>query len=308
MDFQGRYEIQEILTDGEARTFKALQTSTGRSVLLHQLWVERTPPNQPDLASLVFGFLRHATADEMKILVDMGEEDGRVFVVTEDLPVFQDLRQWLQSRTGTPEAAGKTGVPKSAASRDAGPSRASGGLPTQAKQKSLTSPVGTTKPFTPTKVAKPPVATPPPSKAKDEAGEFTRVFFGKDEPKSPPARPVSSPPAKPGAPSVSKVEKPPESQPPAGFEMAFEPPNRSVAAPCRRQSRNLFRLLPLRRVNKVGRRENLRASSLLQRSRRGCRPALRPPPGQRARLPWPLRNPLNPKGLGNSRSSSGLRR
>ena len=128
MDFQGRYQILEMLSDGEARTFKALQTSSGRIVLLHQLWQERTPPNQPDLASLVFGFLRRATAEEMKSLVDMGEEASRVFVVTEDLPECQDLRQWLQSAPGTVGTAGKASVPKSAPSGDSSAIAATMGL------------------------------------------------------------------------------------------------------------------------------------------------------------------------------------
>ncbi len=231
MDFQGRYQILEMLNDGEARTFKALQTSSGRTVLLHQLWVERTPPNQPDLASLVFGFLRHATADEMKILVDMGEEGDRVYVVTEDMPVFQDLRKWLQSRAGTPEAAGKATGLKPAPRADSGAGGASGGSPTQAKQESLTSPDGTTQLFTPTNVAKPPVAAPAPSKAKGEISEFTRAFFGNEVPKPQSARPVSSPPDKPSAPSTSKAEKPPESQPSAGFEVAFWPPKQQPRGP-----------------------------------------------------------------------------
>jgi len=223
MDFQGRYQLLEILSDGDARTFKAIQISSGRSVLLHHLWAERTPPNQPDLASLVFRFLRHASADEMKVLVDMGEEGGRVYVVTEDLPAFQDLRQWLESRAGGPEIAGKPSVMRPAASGEAAPRGAAGELPTQARQKSLISPAGTKLPFTPTKAAQPPVAPPPPSKAEPEPGEFTRVFFAKDELKPQPTRPASAPPAKPSTPSPLEAEKTRKSQPAAPFEVAFEP-------------------------------------------------------------------------------------
>jgi len=151
MDFQGRYQILEMLSDGEARTFKALQTSSGRIVLLHQLWEERTPPNQPDLASLVFGFLRRATAEEMKSLVDMGEEANRVFVVTEDLPECQDLRQWLQSAPGTLGTAGKASVPKSAPSGDSSAIAATRGLVSHARQEDLASP-GPTQLFTTPKV------------------------------------------------------------------------------------------------------------------------------------------------------------
>jgi len=272
MDFQGRYQILEMLSDGEARTFKALQTSSGRIVLLHQLWQERTPPNQPDLASLVFGFLRRATAEEMKSLVDMGEEASRVFVVTEDLPECQDLRQWLQSAPGTVGTAGKASVPKSAPSGDSSAIAATMGLVSHARQEDLAS-SGPTQLFTTPKViadqtlpasaektasaptthpgppvepgtfaspaklaghlgelseaevlkaAEPPVAPLPPSRKRGEVSEFTKVFFGKDMPMPEAARPVSSPPEKPSAPPAPTAQKPPERQPPAGFEVVYE--------------------------------------------------------------------------------------
>jgi len=210
MGFQGRYQILEMVSDGEARTFKARQTSSGRTVLLHQLWVERTPPNQTDLASLVFSFLRRATADEMKALIDMGEEAGRVFVVTEDQPDFHDLRQWLRSEAGAAKTAGKTTVPKSAPSSDSGAGRASGGSSPQPRQQSPASLESARGMATP-KVVKPPVATPPPSKAKDEPGEFTKVFFGKEMPIPKARGPVSPVPEKPSA----TAETPPRPSPPA---------------------------------------------------------------------------------------------
>jgi len=220
MDFQGRYQILEMLTDGEARTFKALQTSSGRTVLVHQLWVERTPPNQPNLPSLVFGFLRRATADEMKILLDMGEESGRVFVVTEDLPVFRDLRQWLESAAGTPSAAGKPGATRSAPAADSRAAGTAGGPPSRARQESSAPPEPTAL-FTSPKVLQPPAAPPPPSKAKAETGEFTRVFFGKEAPGPETAGHVSAPPDKTIAPPSSKGKEPP-SQPPTGIEGTFD--------------------------------------------------------------------------------------
>ena len=294
MDFQGRYQILEMLRDGEARTFKALQTSSGRIVLLHQLWVERTPPNQPDLASLVFGFLRRATAEEMKSLVDMGEEESRVFVVTEDLPGCQDLRQWLQSAPGTLQTAGKASVPKSAPSGDSSAIAATMGLVSHARQEDLASP-GATQLFTTPKVvadktlsaspekpastptthpelpvqpgtfaspdklaghlgglseaevltaAEPPVAPPPPSSEMGEPGEFTRMFRSSPgaskvhlaAPTSADSRKAELPPQTAPVPPKGKdelgefrgeffaptAEKPPEHQPPAGFEVVFE--------------------------------------------------------------------------------------
>ena len=230
MDFLGRYQVLEMLKDGEARTFKVLQTSSGRTVLLHQLWVERTPPNQPDLASLVFGFLRRATADEMKVLVDMGEEAGRVFVVTEDLPIFHDLRQWLQAAAGAPGAAGKVSVSESGPSGDSGATEEFDGLPSATRQESVAASDTTLLPSTP-KVLEPPVAPPRPSRGKDEPGEFTRVFLGEDMPMPKAAGPVSSSPKKASARPASKAERPPKSPPPAGSEAAFESRRRQSGGP-----------------------------------------------------------------------------
>jgi hypothetical protein len=105
--FQGKYEVVSALSDGESRSFRALQISSGRPVLVHHLAAGQTPSPQPDLASLIFKFLRCASAEESRNFLDMGEDEGRIFVVTADVPECLDLRQWLQSVT---EAhAGKEG-------------------------------------------------------------------------------------------------------------------------------------------------------------------------------------------------------
>ncbi len=164
MDFQGRYQLLEMLSDGEARTFKALQTSSGRIVLLHQLWGERTPANQADLASLVFTFLRGATAEEMKSLLDMGEDANRVFVVTEDVPRCRDLRQWLQpvERSVTPPRHPEAQV----------------GPRTSPSSEELARLLGESSRTEVLKTSEPPVASPPPAKEKDGPSEFTRMFLG----------------------------------------------------------------------------------------------------------------------------------
>lgn len=97
MSFQGKYEALSALNDGETQSFRAREVSSGRSVLIHRLAAGRTPAGQPDLAFLIFQFLRSASAEEARYLLDMGEDDGRVFVVTIDAAGCLDLRRWLQS-------------------------------------------------------------------------------------------------------------------------------------------------------------------------------------------------------------------
>ena len=99
MSFQGKYQQLSALSDGESQTFRAVQVSTGRQVLIHQLTAGKVPPQQPDLASLIFKFLRSASEEDSRKLLDMGDEDGRVFVVTADVPACLDLRQWLLAAT-----------------------------------------------------------------------------------------------------------------------------------------------------------------------------------------------------------------
>ena len=90
MSFQGKYQQLSALSDGESQTFRAVQVSTGRQVLIHQLTAGKVPPQQPDLASLIFKFLRSASEEDSRKLLDMGDEDGRVFVVTEDVACDMD--------------------------------------------------------------------------------------------------------------------------------------------------------------------------------------------------------------------------
>jgi len=181
MDFQGRYQLLEMVSDGEARTFKARQTSSGRAVLLHQLFAERTPPRQPDLAALFFAYLRRATAEEMKLLIDMGEDAGRVFVVTQDLPIFYDLRQWLRSAAGTPEAAEKREPTQPAPRISPGSSGAATGSRVPARRPDPVS-LEATQALSAPGFSKPPVPAPATAKTGQGAVDSARVSSAKDLP------------------------------------------------------------------------------------------------------------------------------
>lgn len=112
MSFQGKYQVLSALSEGEVRLFRAVQISSGRPVLVHHLAAGHTPAPKPDLASLIFLFLQTASTEQARHLLDMGEDDGRIFVVTADVPECLDLRKWLQL---TPEApAEKGGEPQPA--------------------------------------------------------------------------------------------------------------------------------------------------------------------------------------------------
>lgn len=184
----------------------------------------------------------------------MGEEESRVFVVTEDVAECQDLRQWLQSAPGMGQTEGKASVPKSAPSTDFEATLATRSLGARDKQEDLAS-SGTEVFVTPKaladqklsassgKRASTPATHPPTSKEKAEPGDFTRMFLGSPggSGAQPPAQtsadsrkaglpPTAAPappngkgePGKIGGKLAPGAEKPPRHQPPAGFEVVFE--------------------------------------------------------------------------------------
>ncbi len=111
MSFQGKYEILSTLNEGEAKSYRARQISSGRPVILHHLAANRPATAQPDLASLVFKFLRAASKEASRNFLDMGDEEGRIFIVTADVPECLNVRQWLQSAIGEPAEAEKAAQP-----------------------------------------------------------------------------------------------------------------------------------------------------------------------------------------------------
>lgn len=115
MSFQGKYQILSTLSTGECRSFRAQEIDSGRTVLIHHIAANRTPSDQPDLESLIFQLLRGGTGNKPHFL-DMGEEEGRTYVVTADVPECLNLRQWLESVVG--EQAGKESEISDHGSRD----------------------------------------------------------------------------------------------------------------------------------------------------------------------------------------------
>ena len=221
MSFQGKYQILHTLSDGEVRCFRAQQISSGRSVLLHQLWPERNPPHQPDLASLLTEFLRNAAAEISGHILEIGEDSNRGFVVTEDLPECLDLRTWLQSATGVQEKPVESGLHRTYA-ESARVADGSAPVPADVTHGNLVDEPGdftqwfqktppgikplasslnedeTAPPLRPSPVAPaaPPTGQPPP-------GEFTMMFLAKGNAPPQPSSPIS--PVAPAAPPTGET-------------------------------------------------------------------------------------------------------
>ena len=61
-----KYQLLQMLQDGETRSYLAEEIATRRSVYVHQIFNELRPPNEPDMPSLVFAFLRSAPPEETR--------------------------------------------------------------------------------------------------------------------------------------------------------------------------------------------------------------------------------------------------
>ena len=240
MSFQGKYQILHTLSDGEVRCFRAQQISSGRSVLLHQLWPERNPPHQPDLASLLTEFLRNAAAEVSGHILEIGEDSNRGFVVTEDLPECLDLRTWLQSAIGVQEKLVESGLHRTYAE----PARVADGsapVPADVTHGNLVDEPGdftqwfqktppdikplasslnedeTAPPLRPSPVAPaaPPTGQRPP-------GDFTMMFLAKGNAPPQPSSPISPPHLEENLASAAKPRPTiSRGQPPSGFEVVF---------------------------------------------------------------------------------------
>lgn len=110
MSFLQKYRIDSKLGEDETMSFRAVDVSTGRAVLLHQLLHGRTPAGKPELASLVFKYLPGSGTPGTEHFVEMGQDEGRVFIVTADVPVCQDLRQWFDLIAASREATNPFGT------------------------------------------------------------------------------------------------------------------------------------------------------------------------------------------------------
>lgn len=163
MQLLPNYELLEVLTKEEPCTFRARQMSSGRTVLLHRLSGGRSYPDQVGLIRTVVRYLRQAPKTSRNLVLDMVEHEGAMYLVTEVLPGFRTLNEWLALEMKGQEEA-SVGSP-----RDTVPSSA----PSPDRATSQT-PIRSTE------------AKPQPGS--EEAGEFTRMFQGPGVASSPPHR------------------------------------------------------------------------------------------------------------------------
>jgi hypothetical protein len=182
MSFYTRYELERLLADGEAKTFRAIESATGRIVFLHLF----NPRGQALLAELK-AKLVGAGGKPAAPLIEIGEFAGSQYAVTESSEGFSGLRDWLSRQV---EAAG---APIPAPPAPVAVAQA-GGLVEDGPgefTKLFAAPEPAVQAAEP---VHPPAAAQPGGLLNEEPGEFTRLF-----PLSEAAAPLSEPVRPPAA-------------------------------------------------------------------------------------------------------------
>jgi len=90
MSFYKKYELDRLMADGEAKTFRAVENATGRVVFLHLF----NPSGQSLLAELKLK-LGGAKGHPIAPLIEIGEFAGAPYAVTEAIEPFGNLRDWI---------------------------------------------------------------------------------------------------------------------------------------------------------------------------------------------------------------------
>jgi hypothetical protein len=99
MSFHTKYELEQLVSDGPTKTFRARQVSSGAEVFLHLLDKsgEDSDPSAVigkvrDLQSLFEGTI------EEGVILEVGDDPGSPYVATRLLESFDNLESWLDSQ------------------------------------------------------------------------------------------------------------------------------------------------------------------------------------------------------------------
>ena len=90
MSFYKKYELERLIADGEAKTFRAIETATGRRVLLHLF-----NPTGLRLLAVIKAKLASVPGRPQPPLIEIGEFAGAQYAVTTWLEPFPSLREWV---------------------------------------------------------------------------------------------------------------------------------------------------------------------------------------------------------------------
>lgn len=184
----GKYKEAERIVPGAVQTFQAKEASGGRPVFVHRV-PTAGPDAQNGLVRLLSSALLHSE-NVRKLVVEVADENGFCYVVTENAEQCLLLREWLQF-----EVERANGHPtEQHISPPPGPAPETPAAPPEKPAEKVPgefSRLFHVPPQQPSAAPAPPLqsapAPPPPSRA--ETGEFTRFFRGDALPAKKPAEP-----------------------------------------------------------------------------------------------------------------------
>lgn len=153
VSFYSRYQLERLLTDGAAKTFRAVENASGRPVLLHLF----NPEGRSLFDSIAAG-CRDSAGRPKSPLIETGEFAGSLYAVTEVIEPFTDLRAWAERFVPNLSPAPPAPV-----------------VPDQRSSK--TEPGEFTRMFALEQSGVPPIEIAPAPPPKREMGAFTREFF-----------------------------------------------------------------------------------------------------------------------------------
>ena len=98
MDLDNRYELGEVIAnDSESKTFRAREVATGRGVLVHILFGGKPAAHKERLLDLLLQRLVDPSAEKRRQILEISDYKGMPYAVTEVLPDFRTLREWLEA-------------------------------------------------------------------------------------------------------------------------------------------------------------------------------------------------------------------
>ncbi|MGD0873034.1 MAG: hypothetical protein ABSB88_26105 [Bryobacteraceae bacterium] len=194
MSFYKKYELQRLIADGEAKTFRAIENSTGRLVYLHLF-----NPSGQRLLAILKSKLGSVPGKPVPPLLEIGEFAGSTYAVTLPIEPFSGLREWVALNLDTSDPKMAETSPLLIAPSQAAPAEATPVPPLVSE---------TPAPPPPPPIPSPPPVAEPPGLLADQAGEFTRMFVAVPPAKDQPMPPAAPPPPSP-IPSPPPVAEPP---------------------------------------------------------------------------------------------------
>src|SRR5215207_4309323 len=90
-EFRGKYKLLKQITEQGVTSYTAVELAGGRPVMVHVL---------DDSSRALLAQLDGLPSPEQAKVIDVGDVDGTMVIVTQFLQGFEGLAQWISARAG----------------------------------------------------------------------------------------------------------------------------------------------------------------------------------------------------------------